>query len=77
MNRRQRALLLECLIVLGVVLISIVLLINLKDWTNRREALRAMGHISQRIEAYANAHDALFDIKASIAELAFYRASLK
>jgi oligoribonuclease len=27
--------------------------------------------------AAANAHDALFDIKASIAELAFYRANLK
>lgn len=59
MNRRQRALLLESLIVIGVVLISMVLLINLKDGTNRREALRAMAHISQRIQTYLDAHNAM------------------
>jgi type II secretory pathway pseudopilin PulG len=52
MNKRQRALLVESLIVLGVTVVAVIALINLKDWTNRREALRAMVNISQQIQEY-------------------------
>jgi type II secretory pathway pseudopilin PulG len=59
MNRRQRALLIESLIVVGVALVAITALINLKDWTNRREALRAMANISQQVQTYEREHGSI------------------
>jgi len=59
MNRRQRALLIESLIVLAVTLVAVTVLINLKDWTNRREALRAMANISQQVQAYEREHGSI------------------
>ena len=59
MNRRQKALLIESLIVLGVTVVAVTVLINLKDWTNRREALRAMANISQQIQAYEREHGSM------------------
>ncbi len=59
MNKRQRSLLIESLIVLGLAAAAVTALINLKDWTNRREALRAMVNISQQIQAYRRTHSSL------------------
>ncbi len=72
MNKRQRSLLIESLIVLGLAAAAVTALINLKDWTNRREALRAMVNISQQIQAYRRTHsslppqDCVDDIKKSV-----------
>jgi len=59
MNKRQRALLIESLVVLGVTVVAVIGLINLKDWTNRREALRAMESISQQIQAYRSTNGSM------------------
>jgi hypothetical protein len=59
MNRRQRALLIESLIVVGVATVAITVLINLKDWTNRRESLRAMANIAQKVQSYEQEHGSI------------------
>ena len=59
MNKRQRALLLESVIVLGAAVVVLLVLLNLKDWTNRREALRAMAYIAAQIQAYQQTHGSL------------------
>lgn len=52
MNRRQRALLAESLIVLLATAAAVVGMMQLKDYVNRSEAMRAMTQLGQRILEY-------------------------
>lgn len=47
MNRRQKAILKDIVTVIVVTAIAVVAMINLKDWVNRSEAMRAMQHLGQ------------------------------
>lgn len=49
MNKRKKTLLIEAAVVLGVTLLAVVGLVNLKDWINRREALLAMQQLGEKI----------------------------
>ena len=52
MNRRQKALLKETVAVLAVTVVVLVGMLNLKDWINRREAMRAMHQLAESIQDY-------------------------
>ena len=52
MNRQQRSLLINCIVVLSVTSISVLVMINLKDFVNRSEAMRAMNHLSRVVSDY-------------------------
>ena len=52
MNRRQKTILTNTIIVLVVTTIAVVAMINLKNWVNRSEAMRAMESLSQTILQY-------------------------
>lgn len=54
MNKRQKDILIDFIIVIGVTVIAIVSMINFKDWANRSEAMRAMQQLSQVILRYRN-----------------------
>jgi hypothetical protein len=56
MKKRQKSLLMESATVLGFTIIAMVAMINVKDWINRREAIRAMEHLGQKILAYRQEH---------------------
>jgi hypothetical protein len=59
MNRRQRALLIESVIVLTATAAAVVGMMHLKDYVNRSEAMRAMGQLGERILEYHQQHGAL------------------
>ena len=48
-NKRQRALLIESTLVLGATTAAVVGMIHLKDYVNPSEAMRAMGHLGERV----------------------------
>jgi hypothetical protein len=52
MNRRQRKLLRDVIIVLAVTAIAVVVMINFKDLINRSEAMRAMEHLGHTTLRY-------------------------
>lgn len=52
MNQYQKSLLRHVLIILGLSLAATGAMVNLKDWTNRSEAMRAMGLLSKEIKSY-------------------------
>ena len=52
MNKRQKAILVEFITVVVVTAIAVVAMINLKDWVNRSEAMRAMEHLGQEVFKY-------------------------
>jgi hypothetical protein len=58
-NRRQRALLIESVIVLTATVAAVVGMMHLKDYVNRSEAMRAMGQLGQRILAYQKQYGSL------------------
>jgi hypothetical protein len=48
-NRRQKALLTESLLVLAATTLAVVAMMHLRDYINRSEAVRAMGQLGQRV----------------------------
>ena len=52
MNRRQKRLAVESATVIAVTAVAVIAMINLKDWINRSEALRAMEQLGKRILEY-------------------------
>ncbi len=52
MNRRQRAILINFMIVIVITAIAVVAMINFKDFVNRSEAMRAMEHLRRRVKQY-------------------------
>ena len=59
MNRRQRALLRDVIIVLAVTALAVVIMINFKDLINRSEAMRAMEHLGQTALRYREKNGSL------------------
>lgn len=58
-NRRQKALLTESLLVLAATVLAVIGLIHLKDYVNRSEALRAMGQLGGQILEYRRQYGSL------------------
>ncbi len=56
MKKRQKSLLVEAATVFAFTIIAVLAMINVKDWINRREAIRAMEHLGQKILAYRQDH---------------------
>jgi len=52
MNRRQKAILIDFVVVIVITAIAVVAMINFKDWVNRSEAMLAMEQLGQRVLAY-------------------------
>lgn len=52
MNRRQKAILTDIVIVVIVTTIAIVVMFNLKNWLNHSEATRAMEHLGRTVLQY-------------------------
>jgi hypothetical protein len=52
MNKRQKAILRDIITVIIITAIAAVAMINLKDWINRSEAMRAMEHLGQTVLQY-------------------------
>jgi len=58
-NRRQRAILIEFVLVLAATVAAVVGMANLKDYVNRSEAMRAMTQLGQRVLEYRRQHGSL------------------
>ena len=56
MNRRQKSILLNSIIVITITAAAVVAMVNFKDWVNRSESIRAMEHLSQIILQYRKSH---------------------
>ena len=52
MNRRQKSILINIISVITITFIAVVAMINLKDWVNRSEAMRAMEHLGEIVLQY-------------------------
>ncbi|MFZ0035664.1 MAG: hypothetical protein WAK60_11845 [Sedimentisphaerales bacterium] len=52
MNKRQKAVLRDIITVIVITTIAAAAMINLKDWINRSEAMRAMEHLGQIVLQY-------------------------
>jgi hypothetical protein len=48
-NRRQKALLTESILVLAATALAVIAMMHLRDYINRSEAMRAMGQLGQRV----------------------------
>ena len=59
MNTRQRALLTESLFVLVVTMVAVIGMVQLKDYVNRSEAMRAMTQLGQRVLEYRKQYGSL------------------
>jgi len=51
-NRRQKSILINIISVITITFIAVVAMINLKDWVNRSEAMRAMEHLGEIVLQY-------------------------
>ena len=58
-NRRQRALLTESILVLAATAVAVVGMIHLKDYVNRSEAMRAMDQLGERVLEYRKQYGSL------------------
>lgn len=56
MNKQQRAILRNTTTVIIITAIAVVAMINLKDWVNRSEAMRAMEHLGRIVLQYRKNH---------------------
>jgi hypothetical protein len=52
MNRRQKVILTNTITVIAVTAIAVAAMINLKNWVNRSESMRAMENLSKIISQY-------------------------
>lgn len=59
MNRRQKALLTESMLVLAATALAVVGMMHLRDYINRSEAMRAMGQLGGRILDYRRQYGSL------------------
>jgi hypothetical protein len=59
MNRRQKAILINATTVLVITGIAVAAMINLKNWVNRSEAMRAMEHLSRIVLQYREKYGAV------------------
>ncbi len=59
MNRRQRSLLTESVIVLIATAIAVIGMVQLKDYVNRSEAMRAMVQLGRRVLEYQKQYGSL------------------
>ena len=59
MNKRQRALLTESLFVLLATMAAVIGMVQLKDYVNRSEAMRAMTQLGGRVLEYRRQHGSL------------------
>jgi hypothetical protein len=53
-NRRQKAILIDSVVVITITAIAVLAMVNLKDWVNRSEAMRAMEQLGQEVLNYRN-----------------------
>jgi len=58
-NKRQRALLTESILVLAATTAAVIGMIHLKDYVNRSEAMRAMGQLGERVLEYRKQYGSL------------------
>ena len=56
MNRRQKALLINVILIAILTTVIVVGMVNLKDWINRSEAMLAMEQLSQEVLEYRKKH---------------------
>jgi len=56
MNRRQKAVLINTTTVLVITAIAVAAMINLKNWVNRSEAMRAMEHLGRIVLQYRQSY---------------------
>jgi len=56
MNKHQKVILIKFTTVIVVTAIAVAAMINIKDWINRSEAMRAMEHLGQRVLDYREAY---------------------
>jgi hypothetical protein len=56
MNKRQKTILIEFIIVMALTALAVVAMICLRDWVNRSEAMRAMEQLGQTVLDYRNVH---------------------
>ncbi|MEE9370444.1 MAG: hypothetical protein V3W45_03130 [Sedimentisphaerales bacterium] len=59
MNRRQKAILKDFAIVIIATAIAVMAMINLKDWVNRSEAMRAMEHLRRSLQQHRDKHSSV------------------
>jgi hypothetical protein len=52
MNKRQKSILINFVIVIIITAVAVVAMVNLKDWINRSEAIRAMEHLGRIVLQY-------------------------
>jgi len=55
-NRRQKAILIDFVVVITITAVAVLAMINLKDWVNRSEAMRAVEQLGQEVLNYRNEH---------------------
>jgi hypothetical protein len=58
-NRRQKALLAESILVLAATAVAVIGMMHLKDYINRSEAMRAMDQLGGRVLEYRRQHGSL------------------
>ncbi len=56
MNRRQKAILTNIVIIIVITAFAVLAMINFKDWVNRSEAIRAMEYLGQIALQYRKEH---------------------
>ena len=59
MNRRQRVVITEFVVVVVITAVVVFAILNVKDIVNRSEAIRAMQELGQRVMAYRNQNRSL------------------
>jgi len=59
MNKRQKNLLIDFIIVVIITAIAVVAMVNFKDYVNRSEAMRAMTQLGQIVLDYRKEHGAV------------------
>lgn len=59
MNKRQKVILIEFITVMLVTTVAVVAMINVKDWVNRSEAMRAMKQLSERVREHRKVYDSI------------------
>ncbi|MHC4362377.1 MAG: hypothetical protein ACYSTZ_06085, partial [Planctomycetota bacterium] len=56
MNKRQKAILMEFVVVIVITAVAVLAMINFKDWVNRSEAIGAMESLSKKVLKYRQTH---------------------
>jgi hypothetical protein len=56
MNKRQRNIITNAIFVIALTIAAVIAMIQLRDWVNRSEALRAMEHLSRVVQEYKEEH---------------------